>query len=110
MPNIDGKAQDFINKVEQYLGFARSQIDSFNANHEQEARQVIAGRRQRVSRASSVPCSGSHRVMRAPRCRSTRTPCRRMSSGVPATSTSRARPSIAMTGTRVAGAAADALS
>lgn len=47
-PNIDGKAQDFISKVEQYLGFARSQIDSFNANLEQEARQVIAGRRQRV--------------------------------------------------------------
>ena len=47
-PNIDGQVNGFTGTVSQWLGFARGDIDSFNAGFEQQARQAIAGRRQRI--------------------------------------------------------------
>jgi hypothetical protein len=47
-PNIDGRVQDFINTVSQWLGWAQNQIDGFNANLEAEARRAIEARRKRV--------------------------------------------------------------
>jgi hypothetical protein len=60
-PNIDGQAQAFINKVSQYLEWARGEIDAFNAALEREAKQAIEARRQRVEQRdahlaeSSIP-------------------------------------------------------
>jgi hypothetical protein len=60
-PNVDGPTQSFINQVSQYLGWSRQQIDSFNQTLEQEARQTIEARRQRVEQRdaqlakSSIP-------------------------------------------------------
>jgi hypothetical protein len=47
-PSIDGEANGFIDTVSRWLGFARADIDSFNAGLEQQARQAIEGRRQRI--------------------------------------------------------------
>lgn len=47
---VDPEAQQFIGKVQQYLGWARSDIDSFNAGFRQQALTAIAARRQRISR------------------------------------------------------------
>jgi len=60
-PNVDGQVQGFINDVTRYLGWAASEIDAFNAGLEQQARQAIEARRQRVERRdaelakSSIP-------------------------------------------------------
>jgi hypothetical protein len=47
-PNIDGEVNSFIGTVSQWLGFARGDIDSYNHTLEQQARQAIEGRRQRI--------------------------------------------------------------
>lgn len=47
-PNIDSEVNNFIGTVSQWLGFARGDIDSFNRTLEQEARQAIQTRRQRI--------------------------------------------------------------
>lgn len=47
-PDIDGRVQEFTGTVSQWLGFARADIDSFNTGLEQQARQAIAGRRERI--------------------------------------------------------------
>ncbi len=47
-PDFDGQVNGFIGTVGQWLGFARADIDSFNSGLEQQARQAIAGRRQRI--------------------------------------------------------------
>lgn len=60
-PNIDAEVNGFVGSVGQWLGFARANIDSFNASLEREARQAIEGRRQRIERRdahlaqSSIP-------------------------------------------------------
>jgi len=46
-PDIDAAVNGLIGSVNQWLGFARTDIDSFNRNLEQEARQAIERRRQR---------------------------------------------------------------
>lgn len=48
-PDIDARADGFINEVRRYLGFARQEIDAFNASLEREAKQAIEGRRQRLA-------------------------------------------------------------
>lgn len=47
-PDIDGRVQEFIGAVSQWLGLARADIDSFNASLEQQARQAITARSQRI--------------------------------------------------------------
>jgi hypothetical protein len=60
-PNVDGPTEGFINKVSQYLEWARQQIDAFNQTLESEARNMIDARRQRVEQRdaqlakSSIP-------------------------------------------------------
>jgi hypothetical protein len=60
-PNIDGEVNSFIGAVSQWIGFARGDIDSFNRTLEQQARQAIEGRRQRIEQRdahlaqSSIP-------------------------------------------------------
>lgn len=60
-PNIDSLVQAFIGSVSTWLGWARGQIDSFNAGLVQQARQAIEGRRQRIEQRdahlaqSSIP-------------------------------------------------------
>ena len=60
-PDIDGQVNGFVGTVSQWLGFARGDVDSFNAGLEQQARQTIEGRRQRIERRdehlaqSSIP-------------------------------------------------------
>ena len=49
-PDIDAVVKAFIESVNPWLGFARTDIDSLNRNVEQQARQAIEGRRQRVAR------------------------------------------------------------
>jgi hypothetical protein len=57
----DGQVGYFLATVLQWLGFARGDIDSFNASREQEAHRAIAGRRQRIEQRdthlaeSSIP-------------------------------------------------------
>jgi hypothetical protein len=47
-PNVDGRVENFTSKVDQYLGFARQQIEAFNSGLEREARQGIAHRRRQL--------------------------------------------------------------
>lgn len=47
-PDIDGRVNSFVGTVDQWLGFAHADIDSFNAGLENQARQTIAARRQRI--------------------------------------------------------------
>jgi hypothetical protein len=60
-PDIDSEVNTFIGSVTKYLGFARADIDSFNATLEEQARQAIEGRRQRIDQRdahlarSSIP-------------------------------------------------------
>lgn len=60
-PNIDGEVNGFIGIVGQWLDFARGDIDPFNRTLEQQARQAIEGRRQRIEQRdahlaqSSIP-------------------------------------------------------
>lgn len=60
-PNIDSQVQAFIGSVSTWLGWARGQIDSFNAGLVRQARQAIEGRRQRIEQRdahlaqSSIP-------------------------------------------------------
>jgi hypothetical protein len=46
--DIAGQARQLANVIEQWLGWARSQIATYNAGLEQQARAAIANRRQRV--------------------------------------------------------------
>jgi hypothetical protein len=48
-PDIDAQVNEFLNSVNQWLGFARGDIESFNNRLEQEARQAIEARRQRIA-------------------------------------------------------------
>jgi RecB family endonuclease NucS len=60
-PDVDAQAQAFIGQVSKHLGWAGDQINAFNAALEQQARQAIEARRQRVERRdaelakSSIP-------------------------------------------------------
>jgi hypothetical protein len=60
-PDIDSRAQGFINAVSQWLTWARGQIDSFNGSLPQNALGAIEGRRQRLAQRdahlaqSSIP-------------------------------------------------------
>jgi len=47
-PDIDGQVNAFLGMVENWLGFARADIDSFNGSLETQARQAIDARRQRI--------------------------------------------------------------
>ncbi len=47
-PEIDSQVNEFINSASMWLGWARGQIESFSQNIEQQARQAIEGRRQRI--------------------------------------------------------------
>ncbi|MHB8059647.1 MAG: hypothetical protein ACYDHO_02285 [Gaiellaceae bacterium] len=47
-PNIDGEVQSFVGRVNQYLDWARTEIDSFNSSLEQRAMQAIEARRRRI--------------------------------------------------------------
>jgi hypothetical protein len=47
-PDIDAQDNSFIGTVSRWLAFARADIVSFNNGLEQQARQAIAGRRQRI--------------------------------------------------------------
>ncbi len=47
-PNIGSEVQSFIDLVRKYLGWAREQIDAFNAGLEGEAKRAIESRRRRV--------------------------------------------------------------
>jgi hypothetical protein len=47
-PNIGGRVDGFVNEVDRYLGWAREQIDQFNAALEQEALRAIEARRLHV--------------------------------------------------------------
>jgi hypothetical protein len=60
-PDIDVEANGTIGTVQQWLGWARGEIESFNRTLEQHARSTIAGRRQRIEQreqhlaTSSIP-------------------------------------------------------
>lgn len=60
-PEIDSQVNEFINSASMWLGWARGQIESFNDNIEQQARQTIEARRQRIEQRdahlaeSSIP-------------------------------------------------------
>ena len=60
-PNINGEVASFTSLVDKYLGWARDEIEAFNASLEQRAQQAIETRRERVERrdaqlaASSIP-------------------------------------------------------
>ena len=47
--DIAGQARQLADVIEQWLGLARSQIETYNAGLEQQARAAIANRRQRVA-------------------------------------------------------------
>jgi hypothetical protein len=59
--DIDSQVNSFVGAVQQWLGFARGDIDSFNRTLEQEAAGAIADRRSRIERrdahlaTSSIP-------------------------------------------------------
>jgi hypothetical protein len=48
-PDIDAQVQTFINSVEQWLGFARAQVEPINTGLQDQARQSIRGRRDRIA-------------------------------------------------------------
>lgn len=48
-PPVDARAQEFLRLVGMYLGWARQQIEGFNALLEREARQAIEARRVRLA-------------------------------------------------------------
>ena len=60
-PDIDQRAQGFVNDVSTWLGWTRAQTDSFNSSLPQEAVRAIEGRRQRLAQRdahlgqSSIP-------------------------------------------------------
>jgi hypothetical protein len=60
-PDIDGHVNGVVGSVEQWLGWARSEIDSFNQTLGQAARSAIASRRARIEQreehlaTSSIP-------------------------------------------------------
>lgn len=47
-PNIDGHVNTFVSSVEQWLGFARGEIDPFNGSLRARAISLIEGRRQQI--------------------------------------------------------------
>jgi hypothetical protein len=47
-PNIDEQVNDFVGTVQQWLGFARGDIESFNNTLVQEAQRAISDRRRRI--------------------------------------------------------------
>jgi hypothetical protein len=49
-PEIDDRLREFTGTVNLWLGYARSQMESFNARLEQEAFGAIAARRERIAR------------------------------------------------------------
>jgi len=59
--DIDAQVNGIVATVQQWLGWARGEIDSFNRTLEQEARRAIAGRRSRIEQreqhlaTSSIP-------------------------------------------------------
>lgn len=60
-PNIDGQVNGVVGTVQQWLGWARAEIDAFNRSLEQEARNAITARRSRIEKrdahlaTSSIP-------------------------------------------------------
>ena len=62
---VDPEAQRFIGSVQQFLEWARSDIDWFNAQLRQQALAAIAGRRQRVSRRDEELADSTIPVRRA---------------------------------------------
>ena len=63
-PDVDAEVHGFIGTVSRWLGFAGTDIESFNRTLEQEARQAIAARRQRIEQRdahlaqSKIPVRG----------------------------------------------------
>jgi hypothetical protein len=47
-PNIDAEVNGTVGAIQQWLGWARNQIESFNGTLEQEAQRAIAARRARI--------------------------------------------------------------
>lgn len=64
-PNIDGEVQSFTNLVDKYLGWAREQIDAFNAGLEREAKHAIEARRRRVEERDANLAQSSIPIRRA---------------------------------------------
>lgn len=62
--NIDGQVNEFVNRVGQYLGWARQEIDTFNASLARDARQAIEARRQRVEQRDAQLAKSSIPVRR----------------------------------------------
>jgi len=62
--NIDGQVNEFVNRVGQYLGWARQEIDTFNASLEREAKGAIEARRQRVEQRDAQLAKSSIPVRR----------------------------------------------
>lgn len=62
--NIDAQAHGLISQTEKYLGFARQDIDSFNAGLQQEAKRIIETRRQFVERRDEQLASSKIPVRR----------------------------------------------
>jgi hypothetical protein len=48
--DIKGQTQELVERVEQYLGWARGDIEQFNGKLEATARQAISSRRERLQR------------------------------------------------------------
>jgi hypothetical protein len=51
---IDPAAQEFLSNVQRYLGWARGEIETFNAQLKHQAMSAIAGRRQRISQRDAA--------------------------------------------------------
>lgn len=64
-PDIDSEVNAFIGSVSQWLDWARAQIDSFDSALEQQARQAIAGRRQRIEKRDAHLAQSTIPVRRA---------------------------------------------
>jgi len=61
---VDPEAQGFMESVQKYLGFASSQIDTFNEQLRQQAVAAIEARRQRVSARDATLASSTIPVRR----------------------------------------------
>jgi len=64
-PHVDVHAQRFISDVSQYLGWAAAEIGAFNNGLEQQARQAIDARRQRVEQRDAALAQSSIPIRRS---------------------------------------------